>query len=72
MERRLGDLELDPAGRAVAITLSRRHLARDTWTEVESTLLHEMIHQWQAAAGRSVDHRAGFRRKAREVGLALR
>jgi hypothetical protein len=36
---------------------------------VEHTLLHEMVHQWQAENGLPVDHRGGFRRKAREVGI---
>jgi hypothetical protein len=56
-------------GRPLEITISRRHLARHDWSEVEHTLLHEMVHQWQAESGLRVDHGPTFRRKAREVGV---
>jgi hypothetical protein len=36
---------------------------------VEHTLLHEMVHQWQAETGVPVDHGPTFRRKARQVGV---
>ncbi|HJP55510.1 MAG TPA: SprT-like domain-containing protein [Gemmatimonadales bacterium] len=73
MRRRLGELVagLD-TGRPVAIILSRRHLRRDPWPEVEHTLLHEMVHQWQAEEGLPLDHGRSFRRKAREVGIVPR
>ncbi len=73
MRRRLGELVagLDD-GRPVAIILSRRHLRRDPWPEVEHTLLHEMVHQWQAEEGLPLDHGRAFRRKAREVGIVPR
>jgi hypothetical protein len=70
MRRRLGELSVDVlTGRAIELSLSRRHLARHPWSEVEHTLLHEMVHQWQAESGFAVDHSAIFRRKAREVGV---
>ena len=70
MRRRLGELLLDPSGtKAREIAISRRHLRRDGLVEVEATLLHEMVHQWQAEAGIPVDHGAKFRKKAREVGV---
>ena len=70
MRTRLGELAIDFKGaRALEIGLSRRHLARHTWVEVEHTMLHEMVHQWQAENGLPVDHRRTFRRKAREVGV---
>ena len=53
------------------IAVSRRHL-RHGWAEVEATLLHEMVHQWQAETGRPVDHGPGFRRKAEAVGVVGR
>jgi hypothetical protein len=68
MRSRLGELVLDPRGQAREIAISRRHIRCDGWREVERTLLHEMVHQWQAAEGLPVDHGAAFRRKAREVG----
>jgi SprT-like family protein len=69
MKRRLGELSVDVrTGRPLELSISRRHLARDSWAEVEHTLLHEMVHQWQAEAGLQVDHGPTFRRKAREVG----
>lgn len=70
MRSRLGELVLDGGGReAREIVLSRRHLRRDGWAEAERTLLHEMVHQWQAQEGLPVDHGPGFRRKALEVGV---
>jgi hypothetical protein len=73
MRSRLGELVLDERGRgAVEIAISRRHLRRDGWAEVEQTLLHEMVHQWQAETGAPVNHGAGFKRKAMEVGVEPR
>jgi hypothetical protein len=70
MRTRLGELAVDlKTGRPLEISLSRRHLARHDWTEVEHTMLHEMVHQWQAESGLRVDHGPTFRRKAREVGV---
>jgi SprT-like family len=70
MRTRLGELTIDVrTGRPTEIAISRRHLVRHSWTEVEHTVLHEMVHQWQAETGRSVDHGREFRRKAREVGI---
>jgi len=70
MRTRLGELAVDlRTGRPLEIALSRRHLARHEWAEVEHTLLHEMVHQWQAETGLRVDHGPTFRRKAREVGV---
>jgi hypothetical protein len=70
MRSRLGELEVDlKTGGPNEIVISRRHIARHPWSEVEHTLLHEMVHQWQAEMGLSVDHGPAFRRKAREVGV---
>ncbi len=69
MSTRLGELRADRAGRAVAITVSSRHLRRDGWAAMTDTLLHEMVHQWQCENGLPLDHGPVFRRKAREVGI---
>jgi hypothetical protein len=70
MRTRLGELAADlRTGLPTQITISRRHLARHSWAEVEHTLLHEMVHQWQAENGLPIDHRRTFRQKAREVGV---
>ena len=70
MRRRLGEVSLHrETGAIEEMAFNRTHLRRDPWTEVEQTLLHEMVHQWQAENGLPVDHGAGFRRKAREVGI---
>jgi len=70
MRTRLGELAVDlKTGRPLEIALSRRHLTRHDWAEVEHTILHEMVHQWQAETGLRVDHGPTFRRKAREVGV---
>jgi hypothetical protein len=70
MRTRLGELAVDlKSGRPLEIAISRRHVARHPWAEVEHTMLHEMVHQWQAESGLRVDHGPTFRRKAREVGV---
>jgi hypothetical protein len=70
MRRRLGELSIDiRTGRPLELAISRRHIARHSWAEVEHTLLHEMVHQWQAETGLPVDHGPRFRRKARDVGV---
>ena len=71
MRTRLGEVTVESrSSMLVEITISRQHWERDGRSEVEKTILHEMIHQWQAESGRKVDHGAAFRRKAREVGVA--
>lgn len=70
MRTRLGELAVDlRTGYAIEIAISRRHVVRHDWSEVEHTLLHEMVHQWQAETGVRVDHGPVFRRKATEVGV---
>jgi hypothetical protein len=70
MRTRLGELSVDlRSGRPLEITISRRHLARHPWPEVEHTMLHEMVHQWQAETGLRIDHGRTFRQKASEVGV---
>jgi SprT-like family len=70
MRSRLGELSVDiRTGQPIEIAISRRHIARHPWTEVEHTLLHEMVHQWQAETGLPVDHGPLFREKARQVGV---
>jgi hypothetical protein len=70
MRIRLGELSVDiRSGEPLEITISRRHLTRHPWSEVAHTMLHEMVHQWQAETGLQVDHGRTFRQKAREVGV---
>jgi hypothetical protein len=70
MRTRLGEVSVDlRTGRPIEIALSRRHLADHPWPEVEHTMLHEMVHQWQAESGFPIDHGATFREKARAVGV---
>ena len=61
----------DPGSRHVAseIVMSRKHVVKHGWREAMHTLLHEMVHQWQHETGAPLDHGAGFRKKAREVGI---
>lgn len=73
MRTRLGELRMQRrTGRPIHIGISRRHLRRDGWRGVRETLLHEMIHQWQAETGRAVDHGSEFRRMARAMGITPR
>lgn len=69
MATRLG--HFDPGSKHVPseIVMSRKHVVKHGWREAMHTLLHEMVHQWQHETGAPVDHGAGFRKKAREVGI---
>ncbi|MFQ6047192.1 MAG: SprT-like domain-containing protein [Gemmatimonadales bacterium] len=70
MRTRLAELTVDERkGRPAEIAISRIHIERDGWSEVEHTLLHEMIHQWQVESGLEADHGETFRRKAIELGV---
>ncbi len=70
MRSRLGEIVVDDTGaRPPEIALGRWHLKRDGWAEVARTVLHEMVHQWQAETGRRLDHGPEFRDKARAVGI---
>jgi hypothetical protein len=70
MRVRLGEVSVDlRTGRPIEIAMSRLHVIRHSWSEVEHTMLHEMVHQWQAESGLPVDHGRTFRAKAGEVGV---
>ena len=70
MKTRLGELSVDHnENNLKEIGISRRHIVRHSWSEVEHTMLHEMAHQWQAENGHPVDHGPRFRAKAREIGI---
>ena len=72
MKSRLG--HYSPAVGAVPaeIAISRRHIRRHGWDDAIETLVHEMVHQWQAETGAPLDHGPGFRKKAVEVGIRPR
>ncbi|MEO5589585.1 MAG: SprT-like domain-containing protein [Gemmatimonadaceae bacterium] len=73
MKSRLGHYTLRGQERCPAeIVISRRHIRRHGWDEAVSTLLHEMVHQWQDETGKPVDHGAEFRRKSLAVGITPR
>lgn len=73
MKTRLGEYSVNVrTGESVAITISRSHIRNEPWSEVEHTVLHEMVHQWQVESGLPLDHGPRFRRKAREVGIQPR
>jgi hypothetical protein len=72
MRSRLGYYRLATKTLPAMIMISRRHLRRHGWNEAFQTLLHEMVHQWQAEMGQPVDHGAQFRAKARAVGAVPR
>lgn len=73
MKTRLGEYSVNVrTGESVAITISRSHIRHETWEEVEHTVLHEMVHQWQVESGLPLDHGPQFRHKARAVGIQPR
>ena len=70
MRTRLGHYAAaNKAGDPAEIVISRYHVRRHGLDEALRTLLHEMVHQWQDEQGMELDHRAGFRAKARAVGI---
>jgi len=72
MRTRLGELRASRQGSPVEIAISRRHVRRHPWRAVLDTLLHEMVHQWQAQNGHALDHGRRFRTKATELGISPR
>jgi hypothetical protein len=72
MRSRLGQYTVAGGGVAPEIAISRSHIRREPWVEVLHTLLHEMVHQWQAEQGLPLDHGRAFREKAREIGIEPR
>ncbi|MES1258988.1 MAG: SprT-like domain-containing protein [Gemmatimonadota bacterium] len=72
MRSRLGELRAARGDAPPEIIISRRHIRRHGWDAACDTLLHEMVHQWQAEQGHPLDHGREFRRKAREVGIVPR
>jgi hypothetical protein len=70
MRTRLGQYTApSAAGDPPEIALSAGHVERHAFDEVLHTLLHEMVHQWQAEHGHPIDHGRLFREKAIEVGI---
>jgi hypothetical protein len=72
MKSRLGHYSPATGSMAAEIAISRRHIRRHGWDDAIETLVHEMVHQWQAETGAPLDHGPGFRQKAREVGIRPR
>lgn len=72
MRRRLGHYELGRNGAPSEIAISVLHIRRDGLDAARSTLLHEMVHQWQHENGLPVDHGAAFRRMCCVVGAPVR
>lgn len=72
MKSRLGHYSPATGSSDAEIAISRRHIRRHGWDDAVETLLHEMVHQWQAETGAPLDHGPEFRRKALEVGIRPR
>jgi hypothetical protein len=70
MRARLGQYAAATSVAPAEISISRSHIRRHGWEEALHTLLHEMVHQWQAESGHPLDHGRQFRAKARDVGIA--
>ena len=72
MKSRLGHYSPPIGAMPAEIAISRRHIRRHGWNDALETLVHEMVHQWQAETGAPLDHGPEFRRKAVEVGIRPR
>lgn len=70
MRRRLGEFRpvSDPSQRP-EIVIGLRHLKHDGWARATETLLHEMVHQWQAETDRPLRHGREFRDKCAALGI---
>jgi hypothetical protein len=55
------------SSRPVEIVINRRLCSHGAPGEAEHTLRHEMVHLWQHASGRTVDHGRDFRMMARRL-----
>lgn len=55
------------SSRPVEIVINRRLCSHGAPGEAEHTVRHEMVHLWQHATGRTVDHGADFRAMARRL-----
>ena len=62
----------DYTGAPRYIVLTEAHALGDPWLEVKETLLHEMVHVWQAQQGRKVGHDESFRLMAERLGISGR
>src|SRR4051812_36315519 len=51
MKSRLGHYSPQIGEMPPEIAISRRHIRRHGWEDALQTLLHEMVHQWQAETG---------------------
>lgn len=72
MKSRLGHYSPAVGEMPAEIAISRRHIRRHGWDDALETLVHEMVHQWQAETGLALDHGPGFRAKAIQVGIRPR
>jgi hypothetical protein len=72
MKSRLGHYSPAIGENPAEIAISRRHIRRHGWDDAIETLVHEMVHQWQAETGLPLDHGPKFRMKAVEVGIRPR
>jgi len=72
MKSRLGHYSPADRDSPAEIAISHRHIRRHGWGDAVETLLHEMVHQWQAETGAPLDHGPEFRQKAHEVGIRPR
>lgn len=52
------------------IVVREEHALQDPWPSVQDTLLHELIHVWQASRGHKVNHGPTFKKMAARLGVA--
>lgn len=57
-------------GKPEAIIFSSRLIYERGWSATQATLLHELIHVWQASQGLKPDHGKAFKDKARELKIS--
>lgn len=58
----------DHTGQPRYIVIQEHHALTDSWEKVRDTLLHEMVHVWQAAQGYRTGHGPDFKARAKALG----
>lgn len=56
-------------GRPSRLVMSAYHIQTHGWKAARETMLHELVHIWQATAGKPMHHDRRFREQAMRLGI---
>jgi hypothetical protein len=57
-------------GRPLRIVVDEAHALSGSWADVRDTMLHEVVHVWQAQRGERPHHGASFRAMSKRLGIS--